>query len=57
MTILKRIIFLVTNLFRDQLDRYGELTTTAGFIQNAIDKDEELTLILNADDPLVTNFW
>ncbi len=47
---------LVTNLFRDQLDRYGELATTAGFIQNAIDKDEELTLILNADDPLVTNF-
>lgn len=47
---------LVTNLFRDQLDRYGELSTTASFIQNAIDKNRELKLILNADDPLVTNF-
>jgi UDP-N-acetylmuramyl tripeptide synthase len=47
---------IVTNLFRDQLDRYGELATTAGFIQNAIDKNKNLTLILNADDPLVTNF-
>ena len=47
---------LVTNLFRDQLDRYGELSTTASFIQNAIDKNKELKLILNADDPLVTNF-
>lgn len=47
---------LVTNLFRDQLDRYGELSTTASFIQNAINKNKELKLILNADDPLVTNF-
>ncbi len=47
---------LVTNLFRDQLDRYGELSTTARFIQNAIDKNENLSLVLNADDPLVTNF-
>lgn len=47
---------VVTNLFRDQLDRYGELSTTASFIQNAIDKNQNLTLILNADDPLVSNF-
>lgn len=47
---------LVTNLFRDQLDRYGELSTTASFIQNAIDKNTALMLVLNADDPLVTNF-
>jgi len=47
---------VVTNLFRDQLDRYGELSTTASFIQNAIDKNSELVLILNADDPLVNNF-
>src|SRR5574344_609433 len=47
---------LVTNLFRDQLDRYGELSTTAKKIQNAIDKNSELTLVLNADDPLVANF-
>lgn len=46
---------LVTNLFRDQLDRYGELSTTASFIKKAIDKNPNLTLLLNADDPLVTN--
>lgn len=46
---------LVTNLFRDQLDRYGELATTAGFIKNAIEKNPSLLLLLNADDPLVTN--
>lgn len=53
---MKSDYLIVTNLFRDQLDRYGELSTTAGFIQNAIDKNNDLTLILNADDPLVTNF-
>ena len=44
---------VVTNLFRDQLDRYGELNTTAKKIQNAIDKNPNLKLILNADDPMV----
>ena len=47
---------IVTNLFRDQLDRYGELNTTAKKIQNAIDKNRDIQLILNADDPLVVNF-
>ena len=47
---------LVTNLFRDQLDRYGELATTKKFIQNGIDKKPELKLVLNADDPLVASF-
>lgn len=46
---------LVTNLFRDQLDRYGELDTTAKKIQEAIDKNPNLKLFLNADDPKVTN--
>lgn len=53
---IKSDCLVVTNLFRDQLDRYGELATTAGFIQNAIDKNSDLKLILNADDPLVSNF-
>ena len=47
---------VVTNLFRDQLDRYGELATTKRFIQNGIDLKPQLTLILNADDPLVSSF-
>lgn len=41
---------LVTNLFKDQLDRYGELDTTFKKIQEAISKNKDLTLILNADD-------
>lgn len=47
---------IVTNLFRDQLDRYGELTTTANYIKEAIEKNSDLTLILNADDPIVSRF-
>ena len=47
---------LVTNLFRDQLDRYGELAKTKQLIQNGIDKKKDLKLILNADDPLVASF-
>lgn len=46
---------VVTNLFRDQLDRYGELDTTAKKIQSAIDKNKDLILLLNADDPLVAS--
>lgn len=46
---------LVTNLFRDQLDRYGELDTTAKKIQEAIDKNPNIKLFLNADDPMVSN--
>lgn len=47
---------VVTNLFRDQLDRYGELATTKRLIQEGINKKENLTLFLNADDPLVSSF-
>ena len=53
---IKADYLVVTNLFRDQLDRYGELATTASFIQKGIDKNNNLKLILNADDPLVANF-
>ncbi len=49
---------LVTNLFRDQLDRYGELDTTARLINQGIQQTEipkgQGRLILNADDPLVS---
>lgn len=44
---------IVTNLFRDQLDRYGELDTTARKIQEAIEKNPNLKLFLNGDDPMV----
>lgn len=44
---------LVTNLFRDQLDRYGELNSTFEKINEAIVKNKNLILLLNADDPMV----
>ena len=44
---------LVTNLFRDQLDRYGELNSTYKKIDEAINKNKNLKLFLNADDPMV----
>lgn len=47
---------VVTNLFRDQLDRYGELDFTAKIIKEAISKNSDLKLILNADDPIVASF-
>ncbi len=49
---LKPKAVLVLNLFRDQLDRYGELNTLADKIKSAID-GADTKLILNADDPLV----
>ena len=43
---------IVTNLFRDQMDRYGETEMTADLLDQAIRKVPDTTLILNADDPL-----
>ncbi len=45
---------MVLNLFRDQLDRYGELDQTAAMIGKAI-SPLETELFLNADDPLVAS--
>ncbi len=44
---------VVTNFFRDQLDRYGELETTVSFIRDALKRLTRTRLVLNADDPLV----
>jgi UDP-N-acetylmuramyl tripeptide synthase len=45
---------LVLNLFRDQLDRYGELETIAKKIEKALSTmPDGATAILNADDPRV----
>lgn len=43
---------VITNLFRDQLDRYGEIDTTVNFLRKAINKAPDATLYINADDPL-----
>jgi UDP-N-acetylmuramyl tripeptide synthase len=45
---------LVLNLFRDQLDRYGELESIAKKIEQALSAlPNDSTAILNADDPRV----
>ncbi|MEW6171676.1 MAG: MurT ligase domain-containing protein [Bacillota bacterium] len=51
--IIKPKIVIVTNFFRDQLDRYGELDKTVSFIKTTIRQVPEVKLVLNADDPLV----
>ncbi len=45
---------LLTNIFRDQLDRYGEVHFVADLWEKAIRHlPADTTLVLNADDPLV----
>jgi lipid II isoglutaminyl synthase (glutamine-hydrolysing) len=46
---------IITNFFRDQLDRFGEIENTSNMVYDAI-KPLDTTLILNADDPMVSNF-
>lgn len=46
---------LLANLFRDQLDRYGELETIAERWAGVLDRLPETRLVLNADDPLVAD--
>lgn len=45
-------VVVVTNLFRDQLDRFGELDTTAKLIEKGITAGKS-PAVLNADDPNV----
>lgn len=42
---------ILTNLFRDQLDRYGEIDITIELLKQAIQMVPDMTLIVNADDP------
>lgn len=45
-------VVVLMNLFRDQLDRYGELETLLDLWKAAIsDLDDSVMLVLNADDP------
>lgn len=43
---------VVTNVFRDQLDRYGEVTHTLNSILTGIKNSPNATVCLNADDSL-----
>jgi UDP-N-acetylmuramyl tripeptide synthase len=46
---------LLANLFRDQLDRYGELEAIADRWQAVVAAAGDTSLVLNADDPLVAD--
>jgi len=46
---------VVTNLFRDQLDRYGEVEITLSYLERAVSMCDNVKLILNGDDPVVSS--
>lgn len=45
-------LFVFTNIFRDQMDRYGEIYTTYDFIIKGAAKAPKATVLLNGDSPL-----
>ena len=49
-------VMVITNLFRDQLDRYGEIDITSNILKEAIAKVPGIKLVLNGDDPLCVQF-
>ena len=48
-------ILLFTNVFRDQLDRYGEVTHTLAELEEAAKAAPDAALCLNADDSLIAS--
>jgi UDP-N-acetylmuramyl tripeptide synthase len=49
-------LFLLSNLFRDQLDRYGELDIVADrWAKLVVEREGRSQFVLNADDPLVAD--
>src|SRR2546423_1146347 len=50
-------VVLITNIFRDQLDRYGELYSVAQALNKMLEGlPETSTILLNGNDPQVANF-
>src|SRR5579884_4297068 len=49
-------VAVFTNLFRDQLDRYGEVNSVVAHWQRALQSlPDDATLVLNADDPSIAS--
>ena len=48
-------VIAVTNLFRDQLDRYGEITHTLEAIRTGIERSPGSCIVLNADESLTAS--
>ncbi|MBR5236413.1 MAG: DUF1727 domain-containing protein [Clostridia bacterium] len=53
---MKPHLMVITNLFRDQLDRYGAIDQTADLLKRALAISPETKLLLNGDDPQVAQF-
>lgn len=51
----KDVTAVVTNVFRDQLDRYGEVLTTVNKIRAGLEQLPNVKLVLNADCSLTTS--
>lgn len=49
---IKPKLFLFTNIFRDQMDRYGEIYTTYKLIVDGAAKAPEATILCNGDLPI-----
>ena len=50
-------VVVITNIFRDQLDRYGEIYAVANALDKVINSlPESCTVLLNGNDPQVANF-
>jgi lipid II isoglutaminyl synthase (glutamine-hydrolysing) len=50
-------LVLITNVFRDQLDRFGELYSMARMLEASIEAlPAHASVVLNGDDPLVASF-
>ncbi len=45
-------LFLYTNIFRDQMDRYGEIYTTYKLIVDGAKKAPKATILMNGDLPI-----
>ena len=49
---IKPTLFVFTNIFRDQMDRYGEIYTTYDLILKGAANSPEATILMNGDSPL-----
>src|SRR5256885_7580963 len=50
-------VVVITNIFRDQLDRYGELHAVGRALDKVLEGlPESATIVLNANDPMVADF-
>ncbi|AQP53131.1 UDP-N-acetylmuramyl peptide synthase [Vagococcus penaei] len=49
---IKPELFLFTNIFRDQMDRYGEIYTTYQLIVDGASQSPDATILMNGDLPI-----